>query len=374
MRYLRHRWGFALPMVILVMFVLVGAIAAGFAMLSSERAADDASIQAQSAVALAETGLQQGLRNRPGLGLPRVPPAGIESTRVQLTGGYADVVTTLMRPAQDTTVPALYYVRSRGVRTVSGFPGAGNAVAMASAFATYLVQTIKIDAAMTGINGINKNGNAGSISGYDQCNPSAPPRAAVSVPTNPGYTGPYGPLQGAGSPPITNIGSNPVNAATGIPYDWADVVSGSAITPDFLVPSSGAGFPSQAWFAADTSRWPTIIVNNGPVPNTPFRLTQTGRGLLIVYGDLDLNGSPAGWNGIILVGGRITSNGTNQVIGATVTGLNAKIGLSVATNDMTELNGAKDFLYSSCFVRSALTSLGALRVYQNTWANNYPTY
>jgi hypothetical protein len=194
------------------------------------------------------------------------------------------------------------------------------------------------------------------------------------VPTSPGYDGQYGALQGVGTPPIAYIGSTAQQAATGIPFDWADIVSGSAITPDFLVPATGAGFPSESWFAADTARWPTIIVNNGPVPNTPFRLTQSGRGLLIVYGDLDLNGSPAGWNGIILVGGRITSNGTNQVIGATVSGLNAKLGISVASNDMSELNGAKDFLYSSCFTRAALTSLGALRVYQNTWANNYPTY
>jgi hypothetical protein len=221
-------------MVILVMFVLVGAIAAGFAMLSSERAADDASIQSQAAVALAETGLQQGLRNRPGLGLPRVPPAGIESTRVSLTGGYADVVTTLLRPAQDTTVPALYYVRSRGVRTVSGFPGAGNGVAMASAFATYLIQTIKIDAAMTGINGIRKAGTSGILSGYDQCNLSAPPRAAVAVPTSPGYDGQFGPLQGVGTPPIAYIGSTAQQAATGIPFDWADIVSGSAITIQLL--------------------------------------------------------------------------------------------------------------------------------------------
>lgn len=366
--------GFALPMVILVMFVLVGAIAAGFAMLSSERAADDASIQSQSAVALAETGLQQGLRNRPGLGLPRVPPAGIESTRVQLTGGYADIVTTLLRPAQGITVAALYYVRSRGVRTVSGFPGAGNAVAMASAYATFQIQTMSIQAAMTGINGINKAGTSGAISGIDQCNPSAPPQAAVAVPISPGYTGSTAPLVGAGSPPIAYIGSSAATAATSIPFDWADIVSGSAITPDYLIPASGAGFPTAAWFAANPTAWPTIIVTNGPIPNTPFRLGQTGRGLLIVYGDLDLNGSPAGWNGVIIVGGRITSNGANQVVGATVTGLNAKLGIFVEKNSVTELNGNKDFLYSSCNVTSSLTSLGALRVYQNTWANNYPTY
>ncbi|MFM9013084.1 MAG: hypothetical protein ACKORK_05720, partial [Gemmatimonadota bacterium] len=97
------------------MFVLVGAIAAGFAMISSERSSDDSSMQAQSAAALAEMGLQQGLRNRIALydsvarrNLPAVPPAAGDSVRVHFAdaGGYADVVTRLMRPAVKVVVPA----------------------------------------------------------------------------------------------------------------------------------------------------------------------------------------------------------------------------------------------------------------------------
>jgi hypothetical protein len=371
-----NRPGFALPMVILVMFILVGALAAGFNMLSSERAADDASVQSQVAAALAETGLQQGLRNRPGLGLPAVPPAGVESTRVTLTNGYADIITTRMRAPVGTTVPALYLVRSRGVRTRTGVAGAGNASAMSSAFATFQNMTMTIQSAMTGINGIDKAGNAGAISGVDQCpvalGGTGTSVAAVAVPDVPGYSGQTGPL--SGTPLVQSLGATAATAATTVPFDWADIVSGSAITPDFLADYLGNGFPSTGWFASNPLRWPTIIVNNGPYPNMEFTLSSFGRGLLIVYGDLNLNGNTAGWDGIIIVGGKITSNGTNAVSGATITGLNVKLGYNVTNNDVNDLNGTKSYFYNSCNVNSALSALGALRVYQNTWANNFPSY
>lgn len=370
------RPGFALPMVILVMFILVGALASGFNMLSSERAADDASVQAQIAASLAETGLQQGLRNRPGLGLPAVPPAGVESTRVTLSNGYADIITTRMRAPVGTTVPALYLVRSRGVRTSAGIANAGNSTAISSAFATFQAMTMNVQSAMTGINGIDKAGAAGTISGVDQCPVASGGTggsvAAVAVPDDPGYDGSLTPL--VGTPKVASLGANAATAATTVPFDWADIVSGSAITPDFLSTAAGVGFPSTGWFSSNPTRWPTIIVNNGPSPNVEFTLSTFGRGMLIVYGDLNLNGNTAGWDGIIIVGGKITSNGTNQVSGATITGLNVKLGYSVDDNDVNDLNGTKSYYYNSCNINSSLASLGALRVYQNTWANNFPGY
>jgi hypothetical protein len=370
------RAGFALPMVILVMFILVGALASGFAMISSESAADDAAIQQQAATALAETGLQQGLRNRPGLGLPTVPPAGVESTRVALTGGYADIVTTRLRAPVGTTVPALYLVRARGVRTFSGVAGGGNAVAMSTAFATFQQMTMTVQSAMTGINGINKTGAAGAISGVDQCpvglGGTGNTLAAVAVPDDPGYNGSTAPL--VGTPQVQSLGATPELASTTVPFDWADIVSGSAITPNFTSDFAGNGFPSTGWFSSNPTSWPTVIVNNGPSPNNEFVLSSFGRGLLIVYGDLRLNGNTAGWNGIIIVGGRLRSNGTNEVQGATITGLNVKLGYVVDDNDVNDLFGTKSYYYNSCNVNSALNALGALRVYQNTWANHYPTY
>ena len=369
------RRGFALPMVLLVMFMLVGAVASGFAMLSGERASDDATLRSEAAFALAETGLQQGLRNRTGRGLPAVPPVGEESTRVTLTGGYADIITTRLRAAVGTTVPALYLVRSRGVNQRTGTARSGNAVQFASAFATFQLMTMKVQSSMTGINGINKAGNSGIISGVDQC-ALAPTLPAVAVPTDPGFTGQTDPL--VGSPKVYTIGATSAEAAAAVPFNWRAIVEDNAITADFDIPSNGAGFPTSEWFllTENLNKWPTVIVRNGPSPNTEFTLSSKGRGLLIVFGDLRLNGNNAGWDGIILVGGRLTSNGTNEVQGATITGLNEKLepSLSVADNDVNDMNGTKKFMYNSCNVTSAMAALGSLRVFQNSWSNSFPTY
>jgi len=212
-----RRRGFALPVVLMALFILTGALAGGFAMLRGENAADDATLQANAAAALAESGLQQGLSNRAGLGLAALP-TGTDSARLTLTGGYADIVTTLIR-AQSGTAPGLYYVRSRGVRTRTGVSGAGNAVATASSYATYNIVNLTVQSSMTGINGINKAGSSGLISGHDVCaaKPSIP---GVAVPTNPGFTG-SGQFMNSveGSVKVTTIGVIKTDAANAVPID-----------------------------------------------------------------------------------------------------------------------------------------------------------
>lgn len=370
--------GFALPMVILTMFVLVGAIAAGFAMISSERSSDDSSMQAQSAAALAETGLQQGLRNRLALGLPAVPPAIGDSIRVALEGGHADVVTRLMRPGDlNAGISALYYVRSRGVRTRASFPGAGNAVSVAAAFAAFLPMTMTIPAAVTSLNGVTvQGGGNGYISGIDPC--SGTNTAAVAVPSSPGYV-PNSGVQSdylRGTPTVQIIGSTPQTAATGIPFDWEDIVYRGAIPATVTVPSGGT--PSVWPTSTQMASFPTVVVRNGPTGGAALQVsaTHSGGGMLVVFGDLTMNGSFQ-WDGVILVGGRLTLNGTPRITGAISTGLNSKLDLPVSPNlfdNVDVVNGTSIFQYDSCRVRSALTSLGALRAFQNTWANNFPTY
>jgi len=369
-----RRRGFALPVVLMALFILTGALAGGFAMLRGENAADDATLQANAAAALAESGLQQGLSNRAGLGLAALP-TGTDSARLTLTGGYADIVTTLIR-AQSGTAPGLYYVRSRGVRTRTGVSGAGNAVATASTYATYNIVNLTVQSAMTGINGINKAGSSGLISGHDVCaaKPSIP---GVAVPTDPGFTG-SGQFMNSveGSVKVTEIGATKTEAADAVPIDWDAIVNDGAITPTFDVPANGTGFPTAAWFAANPTAWPTIIVRNGPENETEFTLPNAGRGLLIVFGALRLNGNSAGWDGLLLVGGHLRSNGSNEVQGGTITGLNIKLGYNVQDNDVNELNGTKKYLYNSCHISNALSNSGSgsLRPYQSTFANSFPTY
>lgn len=235
---------------------------------------------------------------------------------------------------------------------------------------------MEVQSSMTGINGINKNGSSGIISGVDQCpmanGGTGTSLPAVAVPADPGFTGQVAPLEG--NPKIDTIGATAEEAADAVPFDWNKIVNEDAISPDFDIPADGTGFPGTTWFADNPLSWPIIIVRNGPYPNVQFTLSTEGRGLLIVFGDLRLSGSTAGWDGIVLVGGRLRSDGTNEVQGATITGLNVKLGYSVADNDVNDLNGTKQYLYNSCNVKSAMAAMGSLRVYQNTWANTFPTY
>jgi hypothetical protein len=373
---IRNRTGFALPVVILAMFLLVGALASGFTLLSGERAADDATLQAQSAAALAETGLQQAMNNRTGLGLPPSPGAAPDSARLQVAGGYVDIITARLREPVEGGAPGLYFVRTRGTRTATGVGGGGAAVATASAFATYRTITLTVKASMTGLNGIQKNGTSGIISGHDACGEKAS-LPGVAVPADPGIDG-TGQWQNSldGSVKADTIGATPQEAAEEVGIDWDAIVNHDAIVPDFDVPANGTGFPTSTWFSNNPTLYPVIIVRNGPSPSTTWSLPNVGRGTLIVFGDLNLNGSNGGWDGIILVGGSLTSNGANEVNGATITGLNVKLGLEVAANDVNELNGTKKYLYNSCSVANALNASGGamLRPVNATWANNFPTY
>ncbi len=375
----KARQGFALPVVLIALFLLTGALASGFAMLRGERSADDASLQQDAAIGLAEAGLQQGLNNRTGMGLAALP-TGTDSARITLSGGYADVVTTVLRAPVGNTVPGLYYVRSRGVRTQTGVSGAGNAVATASSFATYNVITLTVKSAMTGINGINKAGSAGLISGHDQCGAKSSLPAAA-VPKNPGMTGSGQWLNSlSGSKKIDTLGLTRTEVANMVGVDWDAIVNDGAITPQFDIPSGGTGFPNQTWFNNNPTSWPTIIVRNGPFGTHPtFPLpVDSGRGLLIVFGDLRFNGGSSGWKGIILVGGRLVSNGGQSIDGAIISGLNEQLGIAVEENDVevNNLNGTKNYNYNSCWVTNALMGSGgnSLRPYRSTFSNSFPTW
>jgi hypothetical protein len=377
----------ALPMVIVVLLVLTASFAGGVALARGERALDDAGKTNVLAQTYAETGLQRILSDRASLGLTGIPGAS-DSVRVTFAGGYYDVTTTRLRTAVGTTVPGLYFARSHAVITKSDIASGPSAEYTVTMMAVWTAGTMTVQSALTGMNGTDKAGNAGAISGVDQCPVSSGGSGvtlpAVAVPTiasdgGPGYDGSLAPL--SGSPLVQSIGATPAAAAAASPIDWLNIYNGSAISSDFQVNWQGTGingspnFPDDAWFAAHPTSFPVIFVANGP-PNSgnEFVLSSFGRGMLIVQDDIRLNGNTAGWDGVLLVGGRLRTNGSNRVQGATVSGLNTQMGYSPLPTDINDLNGTKAFMYDSCNVKSATAALGKLRVYRNTWSNSFKTY
>lgn len=371
----------ALPMVIVILLVLGTSFAGGVWMARGERALDDAGKWSVVAQTYAETGLQRVISDRGALGLSGQPGAS-DSTRVAFSGGYYDVITTRLRQSSGTTIPAIYYLRSHATVTQRNVAGSPNAEYTVTMIATWKNGHMAVQSALTGYNGTDKAGASGAISGVDSCPVASGGTggsiAAVAVPTTaadggPGYDGSTSPL--TGTPLIQSLGATPTAAAAASPIDWVSIYNGTAFSADFVSDWQGNGFPSTAWFTANPTAFPVIFVQNGP-PNggNEFVLSSFGRGLLIVQDDIRLNGNTAGWDGILLVGGRIRTNGSNRVMGATVAGLNTIMGVTPQPNDVNDLNGTKAFLYNSCNVSSAAAGLGSLRVYKTTWANNFKTF
>ena len=78
------------------------------------------------------------------------------------------------------------------------------------------------------------------------------------------------------------------------------------------------------------------------------------------------------WDGLVLVGGTLTSNGNNTIQGAIITGLNLKLGVAVPQEAVG--NGNKTFQYDSCNLMRALGHVGSLQRVRNGWIDTWSSY
>jgi type II secretory pathway pseudopilin PulG len=357
MRHSREREGFALPTAILVIGILSISIAAGFTLVNSERRGVDDQKAQVSAFVLAQHGLETFFVKRDSLGFTSKPPAATEGpVRIYLKGGYADVQLDLIRPPTGS-LAGLYVVRSRGTQTQGAINGVPAGVRTVAQYAAWEPADINVEAGWTAITGIRKNGTSGSFLGVDACGDSAA-IAGVAVPLVPGFNRP----ETADS--TEYLGQTVNDAAREVEIDWQGILEGSALTPDYIVP------PDAIPSFADTTFYPVIYMSSpGTVGSSAL---NNGRGLLIVRGNLDTgSGSTFNWKGIVLVGGDLTGNGNNNIQGAIVSALNAKLGQTVPINTV---NGTKTYQYNSCEVAKSLMSLGALVPLPNTWVDNWVEY
>ncbi|MBW8838938.1 MAG: hypothetical protein JF602_03645 [Gemmatimonadetes bacterium] len=237
--------------------------------------------------------------------------------QVRTPGGYAVIVSRLMRPQQGTkdTIPALFFVRARGIDSTSQMRGGDTTTSVRSVgmMVQWSTQVMNVTGAWTSLSGLDKEGSAGQIDGNDQCG-RKPAVAGVMVPKGDySATGGFTPT---GNPPL-DTSKTLAQLEPLVTIDWNGIINGNAMPADFNVPSPDA-FPDAGWFTADTSRWPIIRIHGD------FTLPNAGRGIIIADADFTISGSNM-WNGIILVGGQLTSNGNNTTAGATVSGLNYKL-------------------------------------------------
>jgi len=93
-----------------------------------------------------------------------------------------------------------------------------------------------------------------------------------------------------------------------------------------------------------------------------------------VAGDLRINGAtpPLQWEGLVLVGGNVNSNGSANIYGALITALNIKLGINVPQQSIA--NGTKILQYDSCSLRRALGTVGSIQRVRNGWIDTWPSY
>ena len=358
MQNIPERRGFAIPVALLVIATLTIMIAGGFSLVSAERRSVADQKSQISAFRIAEQGLEIYLVRRDSLQAGSNParakvPADTESKRINMPGGYADVSLTRIRPVQGS-IAGLYVIRSRGVETTGAYAGMPEGVRTVAQYVLFEPAPMQVLAGWTALSGLDKNGNAGTLGGIDACGDSAAV-AGVVVPVNPGYTGQTAATEG--SPAIDTVTADSVH------IDWNGIVNGSALTPTITIP--GGTFPPASAWISDPNYYPIIRVNS-----PDFVLPWSGKGMIIATGHLTISGSDT-WSGVLLVGGDITSDGINGIQGATVSGLNVKLGTYVPSSTA---NGTKSYQYNSCEVSRATTTAGALVTLKNTWVDNWVEY
>ncbi len=400
----QRRDGFALPLTILVLTLLTMGLVASFAVTSSE-----ASVTAsQRAQARAYTYAQQGLeaflvRRKENTGTAFCPNCWAVNATHPPNGSHVNANLDTLPTVRETVYVALgttgaaivratpvwldipngkgtFFVTSTGMDLQSTLGGGAGRTAQSKrtvgVFVSWNRTTMSVLGAWTSLTGIVKNGT-GRIDGTDQCG-TGNNVAGISVPEYGGHADLQvnGNFTPTGSPPYDTTKTF-AQESSAVKIDWKSVKNGSAIPADINIP--GGTFPSVSTFAADTNYWPIIHVHN---TTTSYTLPNQGRGMLIIDGDLSINGSNQ-WYGVIMVGGQLTSNGNNVSEGATYSGLNmlcnddpiCNPGLSnplASTADDATANGQKSYVYDSCSVAKATSAMARYTMMPNTWMDDIP--
>lgn len=341
-------------MIVLVALVgLTALAAAGMVMTETELRASENHEAGTSAFYVADAGLQQYLGTK--------EHATSTDTFTYAVGSAIVQGEKILDLGEDRV---LYRVRSVSTYTP---PEGGTASRTISRLAMYNEGSIVAKGAFAAGKGLLKTGNAGTISGTDQApagNPKCPnsPKpdvAGVAVPPS-GYSQSGGALVPDGDPDVLEAASElDLLQSTGVP--WDAIVNEGLLVPDYEIPSES--WPNFASLPAD--EWPVVYVTGSATVGPG----ESGRGVLIVEDNIEMNGSFE-WDGLVLVGGYLTSNGFQTVAGATITGLNELLGETVPSSDLG--NGNKKFLYDSCKMKMAMKSaFGGLSEIPGSWAERW---
>ncbi len=338
--------GFALPTVIFLVAFLTVLLATALARARSDHEVANSGQSVVDALAIAESGLQtymDGQTSRPSDG---------DSVRINLTGGYADVVALVLQNPADQTENEYFVIRSTGYVIDPNQGPTPIAERTVAQMALWQVGRISQIAALVAANGIKTSILAGiNLHGDDHSTCSAPDIAGARLATQFPPAGNY-----RGNPPIW-IGETADSVANETGINWQLITDGA--------------------FSYDYTDLSSMTDSSSYYIDGDLTLTANGEGLLIVTGDLTTAGGFEEWNGIVLVGGQIIFQvNNNRFYGIVATGLNEQIAAlpTVAGNMMFQSFWSYHFDYHSCNVENALKTRTGLMPIDNAWIDNWATY
>jgi len=333
--------GFALSLVVLLLFAIGVMGAAGYQIIRAEAVQARQRVETVRALSVAQGGLEWFTGRQRGL----IP----DSIAVDINGGTAVIRTrkvATLSPSED-----LFYLTSLGAFSDPRYPSVP-AVRIVSEYAVLenlpvntLAPLITTATSVRVSNAAVVDGNDHAYSGQCKGAPAAPwagVLARANVQAKAGGTI-------LGSPPAITLGSfrNTVGAV-GIPWD---VLTDS----DFPVDHDGS-WPSFG--SMDPGSMPIIRVRGDFSPT----LAESGHGVLIVTGDLGIPANSGwSWKGIVMAGG-LKNVGPDAIF--TVEGL-LVAGQGSAMNHWDMDNGR--ILYNSCYAVWAGAALAHLSAVSGGW-------
>jgi hypothetical protein len=355
--------GFALVAVLMLLIGLSALAAAGYLSSDTDYRITQNHRASQRAFYVADAGLEHFM------GQGKLVPD--DTVTYNHPDGTVQVWATQVVSVDDSST--LFQLTSIGTHSA---PEGGVSTRQLSTIVLHKAASIAVNAAITAPAGLHKNGVSGSVDGNDRASPSDCPVggtenvAGLEVPPT-GFSMSGGGKGKGGSPP--GFSGNPAIDSTKTPTQmfqdmginagvWQGLRDGTFAEADYVV--STDGYPT---FGTDVAadEWPVIVIDQSSYGINP---AQSGRGTLVVYGDLDISGSFS-WDGLILVGGEVISNGNNHIQGSVIAGLNLLLGGS--PGDVELGNGSWDYGYHSCNVLNALKGIGWPVEEPGTWYEEF---
>lgn len=352
--------GFALAVVLIALVGLTALGVGGFLMTTSGYTASQNSRTSLEALYLADRGLEQFLATHQG-------PAPTSPVTYSYASGTAEV--TLDTLNRINPLQSVWRITSEGRHPL---PKGGTARRTVQTIAVLNANTFKFPSAFTSASGLHKNGNAGTITGFDQATSGDCPEGGdedtngVATPPPPydySQSGGGGSIVPDGSPKDTAQYASQTELLEATGVDWAALVAGELLQFDYVIPPNS--WPNFSSLPADD--WPVIYVDNA---GGEFDLTpgMSGQGTLIVRGDLTISGQ-TNWKGPIMVGGAVTTDGKQTVEGGISSGFNLLLGESVDQSSIG--NGNKEIVFHSCNNHAAMQQTATFVRDPGTWAETY---